>query len=107
MLHFARADAECQRAKCAVRAGVASAAHDGHTRLRRAQFRPDNMDDALFRRVEVEKFDAKLAAIVGQRRQLQSRNVISQRQMAVNRGHIMVCHCQRQIGPPHRAPCVA
>src|ERR1700730_15014543 len=49
VLDFARTDAECQCAKCAVGTGVAIAAHDGHARLGQSELRPDDVHDALQR----------------------------------------------------------
>ena len=45
--HLRGADAERDRAERAVRGGVAVAAGDRHARLREAQLRPDDVDDAL------------------------------------------------------------
>ena len=52
VLDLARADAERERAERAVRRGVAVAADDRHARLREAELRPDDVDDALLGRVE-------------------------------------------------------
>jgi hypothetical protein len=41
------ADSEGERAQRAMRAGVAVGAHDGEAGLRQAEFRPDDVDDAL------------------------------------------------------------
>ena len=47
MRNFARADTESQRAECAMSRGMAVAAHDSHAGLRKPQFRPDDVYDAL------------------------------------------------------------
>ena len=55
MLDFRGADAKGQRAKSAMRAGVAVTANDRHARLGQAQFRADYMHNALIGRVHVEQ----------------------------------------------------
>ena len=52
-----------------MRAGVAVSADDRQTRQGQPQFGPDDMDDALVWRVEVEELDAEVPAIAPQRRQ--------------------------------------
>ena len=47
---FAGSDAECERAECAMRGGVAIAADHGHAGLRQAQLGSDDMHDALMSR---------------------------------------------------------
>ena len=64
VLDLAGADAEGQRAERAVGAGVAVAADDGHARLGQAQFRADDVDDALPPGVEVVERDAELLAVL-------------------------------------------
>src|SRR5207244_3781253 len=59
VLDLARADAESERPERTVRARVAVAAHNGHSRLRQPEFRSDHMDNALFRRVDIEERDVK------------------------------------------------
>src|SRR5258708_40190332 len=72
MLDFAGPNAESQRAKRAVRGGVAVAADDGLPRLRDTQLRPDDMYDALLLAVHVKQADAGFAAIFVERLKLQA-----------------------------------
>ncbi len=63
VLHFRSADAECQRTECAVGAGVAVAADDGHAGLSESEFGADYVDDALVGRVHIEEMDTEFAAV--------------------------------------------
>ena len=58
MADFGGADAERQRAECAMGAGVAVPADDGFARLGQAHFRPDDMHDAAPRIAQAEQLDA-------------------------------------------------
>ena len=77
VLNFAGADAESQRAECAVRGGVAVAADYGHAGLRAAEFRPDDVHDAAPGRIHAKKLDAELRAIIRQLLQLRRRLRVS------------------------------
>ncbi len=66
VLDFAGADAKGERTERSVRAGVAVAANDRHARLRQTQLGPDDMDDALLARVDVEKLNIKISAVGSQ-----------------------------------------
>ena len=66
MLDFRRADAVGERAKRAMRRGVAVAAHDGRSRQGEALLRPDDVDDALPAVELVEIFDAELGGVLGE-----------------------------------------
>ena len=104
MLHFAGANAECQRAKRAVRRGVRVAADNGHARLGDAQFRPNHVHDALLARVHVVELDAKVGAIVAQRSDLRGGDLVENVQAAFNRGrHIVVHRSDRAIRAAHLA----
>jgi hypothetical protein len=76
VLHFAGADAKCQRAEGAVGRGVRVAADDGHARLGDAQLRADDVHDALIARVHVVELDAEVGAVLAQRGDLLGRNLI-------------------------------
>ncbi len=69
MGQLARTDAEGQRAEPAMRAGMAVAAHDHATGQAEAEFRPDDMDDALAGLVDIEHLDAAGGGFDPQRRQ--------------------------------------
>src|SRR5207237_3654171 len=64
MRHFARSDAEGERAESAVRAGVAVAAHDGAARVGDAHLRTDHVHDALPFGTERVQLDAELLVIL-------------------------------------------
>ena len=65
-LDLARADAEGERPERAMGGGVRVAADDGHARLREAELRSDDVDDALAVRAERVERDAELRAVGGQ-----------------------------------------
>src|SRR5260370_983750 len=85
MLDFAGADAEGQRTESAVRGSVAIAADDGETGLRDAEFRADDVHDALIAAEHVEETHTVLLAIARQGFELQPRIVIHDREFAVCR----------------------
>jgi hypothetical protein len=58
-----RADAECERAECAVRRRVAVAADDRHAGLRGAEFGTDHMDDAAMGAAPAVQLYTELAGI--------------------------------------------
>src|SRR5258707_2388989 len=86
MLDFAGPNAESQRAKRAVRGGVAVAADDGLPRLRDTQLRPDDMYDALLLAVHVKQADAGFAAIFVERLKLQAGGGVDEWTRAVGGG---------------------
>ena len=104
VLHFAGADAECERAERAVRRGVAVAADDGAARLRDSEFGPDHVHDALVPAVHVEQIDAELLAVFRERLELRGGVRIEHRQRAVFRRNRVVHHRECQFRPAHLAP---
>ena len=70
VLNFAGADAESERAQGAVRGSVAVAADNGEARLRDAEFRADDVHDALIAAVHVKEAHAGFAAIFGRGRRI-------------------------------------
>ena len=62
-LDLARPDAERQGPERAVRARVRVAAHDGHAGLGQAEFRADDVDDALAGRSDAVERDPELGAV--------------------------------------------
>ena len=95
---FARADAKRERAKRAVRARVAVAAHDCHAGLGEPEFRADDVHDALFGRVNVKQLDAKLFAVAAQCFDLIGRDRVGDRQTAIGRRHVVVHRPEGQGG---------
>ena len=74
MLDLAGADAEGERAKRAMRRGVAVAADQGRAGQGEALLRPDDMDDALLGGEIVDIGDAELGDVALQRRELGARS---------------------------------
>src|SRR5204863_8919815 len=95
---FAGADAKGQRAKGAVRGGVAVAANNGLARLSDAKLRADDVDNALIFAVHVEEADAGLATVFLQGFKLKLGIVIEDRKGAVGGGDGMFHHGERKIG---------
>ena len=89
-LHLARADAEGEGAEGAVGGGVRVAADDGHARLREAELRADDVDDALAVRAQRVERDAELGAVGGQLGELEAGLLVEDGQRAVVRGRGMV-----------------
>src|SRR6266568_4655684 len=98
VLDLAGADTEGQRAKGAVRGSVAVAADDGLPRLRDAQFRADDVHDALVAAVHIEQAHAGFAAVLLEGIELQLRGLVNDRQRAVGRWYGVVHHGECQIG---------
>ena len=63
MLDFRSANPKRQRAKSAVRAGMAVAADNRHAGLRQSQFRTDHVHDALFGRIDIKQPNAEFLAV--------------------------------------------
>src|SRR5207302_1434455 len=98
VLDFAGANAERQRAEGTVRGGVAVAANNGLAGLRDAQFRADDVNDALILAVHVKQADAGFAAILLKGVELELGVVIEDGQGAVGSGDGMVHHRESEIG---------
>ena len=94
---FAGADAERQRAERAVRGSVAIAADNGLAGLGDAEFRADDVDDALILAVHVEEAHAGLAAVFFEGIELELGVVIEDGQGTVGGGDGMVHYGEREI----------
>ena len=99
MLDFACPDAEGQRAKSSVGRRVAIAADDSEPGLRDAEFRADDVHDALVAAEHVKQPYTMLLAIARQRLKLQPGVVIHNRQFPVFCGNRVIHHRKRQVGP--------
>ncbi len=97
MFHFAGADAEGQRAECAVGGCVTIAADNRLAGLGNAQFRTDDVDDSLVLAVHVEQADSGFAAVLFQRLELQLRVVVKNRQRAIGRGYRVIHYGEGEI----------
>ena len=64
---MAGADAEGERAKRPMRAGMAIAAYNRHPRLSQTELGTDHMHDSLVRTLHAKKFDTELANVFLQR----------------------------------------
>src|SRR5882672_7551924 len=98
VLHFARADAKRKRAKRTVRRSVAVPANNGLTRLCDAEFRADDVHDALILAVHVEEADAGIAAVFLESLELQACVGINDRQSPVFGGNGVVHHRKSEVG---------
>src|SRR6266436_4472334 len=107
VLDFAGADAESQRAERAVRGSVAIAADKGLAGLSDAEFRANDVHDALILAIHVEEANAGLAAVFLEGVKLELGIVIEDRQRAVRGGDGMVHHREREIGAADLAAFVA
>jgi len=90
VLDFAGADAEGERAERAVRGGVAVSADNGLARLCDAEFRADDVHDALIFAVHVEQADASFAAILFEGFKLQLGVLVEDGEGAVGGGDRVV-----------------
>ncbi len=104
MLDFGCANAECQRAKRAMRAGVAVSANDGHARLGESEFGADDVHDALVGRVHVEQRNPEILAILLQGLDLQGGDRIGDGSAARLGRNIVVDGRDGAIGLAHPAP---
>ena len=103
MLHFRRSDAERQRTKSAVGAGMAVAADDGHARLSEAQLGADHVYDALVGRIKIEERDSEFFAIALQSLDLQPGNRIENRSAAWLGGDVVVDRREGSLRLPDQA----
>ena len=101
VLDLGRADAEGERAEGAVRRGVAVAADDRQARLREAELRADDVDDALAPAAGRVERDAELLAVRAQRLELGARERIGDR--PGERRDVVIHRRDREVGAAHRA----
>ena len=98
VLDFARADAKSERAEGAVRGSVAVAADDGLSGLRDAEFRADDVDDALIFAVHVEQTNARFAAILFESFKLEAGIRVHDGEGAAGGGHGVIHYSEGEIG---------
>src|SRR5438105_2882361 len=101
MLYLACADAERERAECAVGRRVAVAADHRHTRLRQTLLGTDDMDDALLIAVEAEVRDAELAAVRLELLDLCGSDLVEDRQRARRGGRAVVRRTEGEVRAAH------
>ena len=97
LLHFARPNANRQRAECAVRRRVAITTHDGHTWLRQPQFRADDVHDALVFAREAVACDSELAAVVLERIDLSLHDAVEDGQATARRRNRVIDRRHREV----------
>ncbi|MNS35536.1 hypothetical protein D3C72_676960 [compost metagenome] len=102
VFHLRRADAMCQCAERAVRAGMRIAADHGHARQRGALLRPDHVDDALAVIGHLELGDAEGVAVGVQRIDLELRDGVGDALRTVRGRHVVVGHGQVRADAPDR-----
>jgi hypothetical protein len=102
VLDLARADAERQRAQCAVRGRVAVTAHQQHSGQCEALLRPDHVDDAA-PDVALAEVDDPLLGRVGAQRLHHRANLGIGRRRPRRRQHVVVGRREGEIGAPHPA----
>src|SRR4051812_23227170 len=102
MLNFAGADPERERAERAMCARVAVATHYGHARACQSKIWTEHMNDALFRRFDIEKLNAELFAVLAQRFYLEKRDLILNGQGTIGSGNVMVDCGKRQVCSANR-----
>ncbi len=104
MFHFRGADAEGQRAECAMGRGVRITADDGGAGQSEALFRADDMHHALAFVVHLEIGDAELGAVIFQRLHLNAAGFVFDALQAVfGGGHVVVGHGQGEFRVAHFA----
>ena len=101
VLDLGRPDAEGERAEGAVRRRVAVAAHDRQSRLREAELRPDDVDDAFAPAARRVQGNAELLAVRAQRLELSARERIGDRTR--ERRDVVVHRRDREVGAAHGA----
>jgi len=90
MLNLRCSDAERQRAKSSVSAGVAVAADNSHSRLRKAQFGADHVHNPLVGRVHIEQQNAEFFAVLLQRCNLPCGDWIRNRRTSRLGGNVVI-----------------
>ena len=96
VLDFGGADAEGQRAKCTMRAGVRIAANHSHARQRCPLLRPDDVHDTLTQIVHAKFGNAEFFAVCVKRVDLQTRNRIFNAFAAIGSRNVVIGN--RQVG---------
>ncbi len=103
VLDLGRADAEGDRAERTVGRGVRVAAHDRHARLRQAELRADDVDDALLDVAERVEAYAEVGAVLAQRLDLRAGDRVGDRLVPVDRRDVVVLGREGEVGAADRA----
>ncbi len=102
VLHLGGADTEGQRTECTMGGGVRITADHRHTRLGQAQLRPHDVHDALLHVTHRVQPHTELRTVSAQRVDLSPGHLISDRQLDVGGGHVVILSRDRQIGSADR-----
>ena len=101
VFHLGGADAERQRPEGTVGGGVAVAAHDGHARQGQAQFRADDVDDALVGVAHGELGDVERRGVLAQHLDLTAGDGIGDGLVGGLGGDVVVLGGHGQLGTAH------
>ena len=104
VLDLRGADADGQRPEGAVRRRVAVAADDGHTGLREALLRPDDVDDALTDVVHTEVGHTEISDVLVEDGDLLDRERVRPGLVAVRGRHVVVDGRDGELGAAHLTP---
>jgi hypothetical protein len=104
---FTRADAKRKRTKRTVSARVTVAANDRHAGLSQAKLWSNDVNDALFRRVNIEELNAKFFAVSPQCFDLLRRGRVSDRETAIGSGDVVIDSAESKIRASYFAACLA
>ena len=83
------------------------AAHNGHARLRDAEFGADDVYDALLPVAKAVEFDAECLAIFRQFVHLKTRQRLADGQVLIDGGHVVIGGGDGLSGPEHRYAALA
>ena len=103
VLDFTRPDAKCERAESTVSARVTITANDRHAWLRQAKLWSNDVNDALFGRVDVEELNSKLFAVSTECLDLIRGNRIGDRQAAIRSWNVVIDGAESEIRASHFA----
>src|SRR5262245_21990948 len=104
MRYLGCADAESQRSEGAVGCGVRISADDRHSRLGNAEFRSDNVHDALMPAFEIIKRDSVLTGIASQGLHLRPCLRVENLESILAGGDAVIERCQQPAGIVDRQP---
>ena len=98
VLDFAGADAEGERAECAVRGSMTVAADEGLAGLGEAELGADDVNDALVAAIHVDEWDAEFAAVAREGFELEARVGVEDWESAIGGEDGVVHHGESEIG---------
>src|ERR1044072_6979400 len=90
-----------------MRARVAIAANDRHARTSESELWSNDVNDALFGRVDVVELNAKLVTVSAQWLDFISGNSVSDRKTAIGGRNVVIDRGESEIRASHLAACLA